>query len=95
MLFQSVVRNGSVSLPPFIVRPSVLELMKGESGVIEVIFSPPSVKSYKQEMTLVCDNCHVQHFTLEGTSPFSFTYKYVSKHACALIIWHKIRIQSN
>ncbi|XP_069130810.1 deleted in lung and esophageal cancer protein 1-like isoform X4 [Argopecten irradians] len=64
--FKSVVRNGSVIIQPFEVRPSVLELMKGESGVIEIIFTPPSVKSYTQDITLVCDNCHVKHFTIKG-----------------------------
>ncbi|XP_060064823.1 deleted in lung and esophageal cancer protein 1-like [Ylistrum balloti] len=66
--FKSVVRNGSVSIQPFEIRPSVLELMKGESGVIEIIFTPPSVKSYSQEVTLVCDNCHVKHFTIKGVA---------------------------
>ncbi|CAC5401955.1 unnamed protein product [Mytilus coruscus] len=64
----SVVTNGAVAMPPFNVRPSVVELMKGESGVIEVIFSPKSVRNFTQEMTLVCDNCNVQHFTLQGES---------------------------
>ncbi|XP_033743778.1 deleted in lung and esophageal cancer protein 1-like isoform X2 [Pecten maximus] len=64
--FKSVVRNGSVLIQPFEIRPSVLELMKGESGVIEIIFTPPSVKSFNQEITLVCDNCHVKHFTIKG-----------------------------
>lgn len=64
--FKSVVTNGSVSLPPFDVRPSVLELMKGESGVLEVVFSPKAVRHFSQEMTLVCDNCNVRHFLLQG-----------------------------
>ncbi|CAG2230526.1 unnamed protein product [Mytilus edulis] len=66
--FKSVVTNGAVAMPPFNVRPSVVELMKGESGVIEVIFSPKSVRSFTQEMTLVCDNCNVSHFMLQGES---------------------------
>lgn len=61
-----MVTNGSVSLPPFDVRPSVLELMKGESGVLEVVFSPKAVRHFSQEMTLVCDNCNVRHFLLQG-----------------------------
>ncbi|XP_063421465.1 deleted in lung and esophageal cancer protein 1-like isoform X2 [Mytilus trossulus] len=64
----SVVTNGAVAMPPFNVRPSVVELMKGESGVIEVIFSPKSVRSFTQEMTLICDNCNVSHFMLQGES---------------------------
>lgn len=63
---QSVVTNGSVKIAPFDVRPSILELMKGDTGVLEVVFAPQSVRSYTQEITIVCDNCHVKHFTLKG-----------------------------
>ena len=63
---QSVVTNGSVKIPPFEVRPSILELMKGDTGVLEVIFAPHAVRSFTQEITIVCDNCHVKHFTLKG-----------------------------
>ncbi|KAK3108686.1 hypothetical protein FSP39_013370 [Pinctada imbricata] len=66
--FKSVVVNGGVALPPFEIRPSVLELTKGQTGIMEVIFTPQSIKSYTQEMTIVCDNCHVRHFTLKGES---------------------------
>ncbi|KAK3588190.1 hypothetical protein CHS0354_012251 [Potamilus streckersoni] len=64
--FKSSVNNGSVHLPPFEIRPSVLELLMGETGVIEVVFCPPAVKTYTQEFVMVCDNCHVKHFTLKG-----------------------------
>nr|XP_022304299.1 deleted in lung and esophageal cancer protein 1-like isoform X2 [Crassostrea virginica] len=64
--FKSVVTNGSVKIPPFEVRPSILELMKGDTGVLEVIFAPHAVRSFTQEITIVCDNCHVKHFTLKG-----------------------------
>uniref|UniRef100_A0A8W8MX88 Deleted in lung and esophageal cancer protein 1 n=1 Tax=Magallana gigas TaxID=29159 RepID=A0A8W8MX88_MAGGI len=64
--FKSVVTNGSVKIAPFDVRPSILELMKGDTGVLEVVFAPQSVRSYTQEITIVCDNCHVKHFTLRG-----------------------------
>lgn len=61
-----MVTNGSVKIAPFDVRPSILELMKGDTGVLEVVFAPQSVRSYTQEITIVCDNCHVKHFTLKG-----------------------------
>ena len=63
---QSVVTNGSVKIPPFEVRPSILELMKGDTGVLEVVFAPHAVRSFTQEITIVCDNCQVKHFTLKG-----------------------------
>jgi hypothetical protein len=67
VFYQSVVTNGSVKIPPFDVRPSMLELMKGDTGVLEVVFAPHSIRKYTQEVTIVCDNCHVKHFTLKGT----------------------------
>lgn len=76
-LKQSVVTNGSVKIAPFDVRPSILELMKGDTGVLEVVFAPQSVRSYTQEITIVCDNCHVKHFTLRGQ--------------CTLCIIHNIK----
>ncbi|XP_060555800.1 deleted in lung and esophageal cancer protein 1-like isoform X2 [Ruditapes philippinarum] len=64
--FKSVVRNGSVSIPPFDVRPSVIDIGPGQTGVMEIVFQPPSVKSYQIDMCMVCDNCNVRHFTLKG-----------------------------
>ena len=65
-VFQSVVRNGNVSIPPFDIRPSVLEIDRGQTGLMEIVFQPPSVKSYSTDMCMVCDNCHVKHFTVTG-----------------------------
>jgi hypothetical protein len=64
-VFQSIAGGGAVSLTaPFEVRPTVLELPRGATGIIEVMFSPPSVRQYTQEMTMVCDNCQVRHFMI-------------------------------
>ncbi|XP_053374594.1 deleted in lung and esophageal cancer protein 1-like isoform X2 [Mercenaria mercenaria] len=64
--FKSVIRNGSVSIPPFDVRPSVLDIGPDQTGLMEVVFQPPSVKSYSLDMCMVCDNCTVRHFVLKG-----------------------------
>ncbi|WAQ94358.1 DLEC1-like protein, partial [Mya arenaria] len=64
--FKSVVRNGHVPIPPFSIRPSVLELGPDQSGLIEIAFQPPAVKSYSVDMAMICDNCNVKHFTLQG-----------------------------
>ncbi|KAL5006767.1 hypothetical protein ScPMuIL_015573 [Solemya velum] len=66
--FKATVVNGGVPVPPFEVRPTVLDLGKDECGVVEVLFNPPAVKAYSQELTAVCDNCQVRHFTLKGES---------------------------
>jgi len=64
--FQSVVRNGNVPIPPFDVRPSVLEIGPNQTGLMEIVFQPPQVKSYTMDMCMVCDNCNVKHFKLTG-----------------------------
>ncbi|XP_013414779.1 deleted in lung and esophageal cancer protein 1 [Lingula anatina] len=64
--FKNVSSTGSVQVPPFEIRPSVFELHHGDTMLLEVIFTPPSVKEYTQSLTIVCDNCHVQHFTIRG-----------------------------
>lgn len=90
--FQSVVTNGTVSMSPFDVRPSVLELMKGETGVIEVVFSPKQVRSFTQEVTLVCDNCHIKHFLLRGMGKDNMTYTTSLVHFAFYIPTEHVRV---
>ncbi|XP_033106181.1 deleted in lung and esophageal cancer protein 1-like [Anneissia japonica] len=60
-----------VKLEPFDVQPAMFELPAGYSTLLQVVFTPPSVETFTQNITMVCDNCHVKHFTLkgEGQSP--------------------------
>ena len=58
--------NGAVTLYPFEIQPSSFELAKGQSGVIEVIFTPNQTKEFTQELVLVCDNCQVRHINVKG-----------------------------
>ena len=53
-------------MAPFEVRPAVFELDRGQAVKLEVLFAPGDVKSYSEQMTMVCDNCHVKHFTITG-----------------------------
>ncbi|KAL8567948.1 hypothetical protein ACOMHN_029123 [Nucella lapillus] len=64
--FKTVIQNGSVMLTPFELRPSTLELDRGQVTVMEVMFRPTQTRVYTQEFTILCDNCHAQHFTLKG-----------------------------
>ncbi|KAK6165505.1 hypothetical protein SNE40_022422 [Patella caerulea] len=64
--FKSAVSKPSVTIGPFEVRPSTLELLKGQTGVIEVVFHPTSAGVFEEELTMVCDNCNVQHYKLTG-----------------------------
>ena len=53
-------------MSPFDIRPAVFELAAGGVVYLEVMFSPQAVTSYSQELTMVCDNCQVKHFTITG-----------------------------
>ncbi|XP_041367117.1 deleted in lung and esophageal cancer protein 1-like [Gigantopelta aegis] len=64
--FRSVVTNGVVMLHPFEVQPSSFELGKGQSGVIEIMFTPNLAKEFTQELVLICDNCQVKHVNVKG-----------------------------
>ena len=61
-----MVHNGNVPIPPFDIRPAVLENAKDDTVVMDIVFQPPQVKSYSVDMCMVCDNCNVKHFTIKG-----------------------------
>ena len=64
---QSVVHdNGNLPIPPFDIRPAVLEIAKDDTVVMDIEFQPPQVKSYSVDMCMVCDNCNVKHFSIKG-----------------------------
>ena len=46
-------------IPPFDIRPAVLEIAKDDTVVMDIVFQPPQVKSYSVDMCMVCDNCNV------------------------------------
>jgi hypothetical protein len=51
---------------PFEIRPSTFELDRGQVTLIEAMFKPTKAMVYSADFTLICDNCHVQHFSLTG-----------------------------
>ena len=63
-----MVHNGNVPIPPFDIRPAVLEIAKDDTVVMDIVFQPPQVKSYSVDMCMVCDNCNVKHFSIKGNS---------------------------
>lgn len=56
----------TIKQPPFEIHPATFELGPGQSTVLEVLFSPQMEKTYIQEMTIACDNCHASHFKIRG-----------------------------
>ncbi|XP_071961985.1 deleted in lung and esophageal cancer protein 1-like [Antedon mediterranea] len=55
-----------VKLEPFLIQPAMFELPAGYSILLQVVFTPASVDTFIQKITMICDNCHVKHFTLKG-----------------------------
>ncbi|XP_072179053.1 deleted in lung and esophageal cancer protein 1-like [Diadema setosum] len=64
--FSSISTGDKVNVPPFQLYPAVFEIMAGHAIPLQVCFSPPGTEVYEQEITIVCDNCTVKHFTLKG-----------------------------
>ncbi|XP_048580368.1 deleted in lung and esophageal cancer protein 1 isoform X2 [Nematostella vectensis] len=58
---------GSVNVNPFEIEPAMFQLRKGESTTIKITFSPYAATFFKQEIAMVCDNCQVKSFSVEGT----------------------------
>ncbi|XP_017573141.2 deleted in lung and esophageal cancer protein 1 isoform X1 [Pygocentrus nattereri] len=64
---RSAVKASFTEHPPFAVSPSLFALLPGQAVVMEVIFFPAAAEVCAQSFTVVCDNCHVKDFTIQGT----------------------------
>ncbi|XP_072029825.1 LOW QUALITY PROTEIN: deleted in lung and esophageal cancer protein 1-like [Amphiura filiformis] len=64
--FKSVATKDRVDLQPFVIEPSLFELLAGHTITLQIIFTPPSIRSFSRDITMVCDNCTVRHFTVKG-----------------------------
>ncbi|XP_053467700.1 deleted in lung and esophageal cancer protein 1 [Ictalurus furcatus] len=53
--------------PPFAISPSLFYLLPGQVEVMQVVFFPTTAESLAQSFTIVCDNCHVRDFSIQGT----------------------------
>lgn len=59
-------------LPPFEIRPTVLDLKPNDSSVVEIIFNPAATEDYSRELVIVSDNCQLKEVVVTGTSPGYF-----------------------
>lgn len=66
--FRTAVHEETVSIPPFVVRPSTFEMKNGQVGVLEIVFKPKEVQTYQEKVTILCDNCQVKHCNIVGTA---------------------------
>lgn len=57
----------SVDIQPFRVRPTAFELGKGDSVEMVVEYMPDTTGKATRDFVMVCDNCEVKQFTVEGT----------------------------
>ncbi|XP_074623643.1 deleted in lung and esophageal cancer protein 1-like isoform X1 [Acropora palmata] len=58
---------GCVLAEPFELKPAMFKLAAGETTTIEITFCPLSAKYFQEEVVLICDNCQVKEYTIEGT----------------------------
>ena len=64
--FKTNVSSTSLNMYPFEVQPSIFELHKGGVFMLEVVFKPPDMRKYEQEIVIACDNCTTVEFKLVG-----------------------------
>ncbi|XP_076868774.1 deleted in lung and esophageal cancer protein 1 isoform X2 [Brachyhypopomus gauderio] len=60
------VKAPFVEEPPFALRPSHFTLLPGQAVLMEVVFLPTAAESCARSFTIVCDNCQVKDFTIQG-----------------------------
>ena len=64
--FKTNVSSSLLNLYPFEIQPSIFELRKGDVFAIEIVFKPPDMKRYEQDIIIACDNCTTIEFKLTG-----------------------------
>ncbi|XP_026871989.2 deleted in lung and esophageal cancer protein 1 isoform X2 [Electrophorus electricus] len=63
---RSAVKAVFAEQAPFAIGPSLFALLPGQTAVMEVFFLPTAAESYAHSFTIVCDNCQVKDFTIQG-----------------------------
>ncbi|XP_047664680.1 deleted in lung and esophageal cancer protein 1 [Tachysurus fulvidraco] len=64
---RSAVKACFAEEPPFAISPSLFCLLPGQVEVMQVVFFPTTAQSFAQSFTIVCDNCQVKDFSIQGT----------------------------
>ncbi|KAK3541455.1 hypothetical protein QTP86_025941 [Hemibagrus guttatus] len=64
---RSAVKACFAEEPPFAISPSLFYLLPGQVEVMQVVFFPMTAESFAQSFIIVCDNCHVKDFSIQGT----------------------------
>ena len=63
---QTAVNPAVLEVGKFQIKPAFFEINPGSTVTLEVVFTPQNEESYSEQIVMVCDNCHVKYFTLEG-----------------------------
>ncbi|XP_053343905.1 deleted in lung and esophageal cancer protein 1 [Clarias gariepinus] len=64
---RSAVKACFAEEPPFAISPSLFNLFPGQAEVIQVVFFPTTAETFTKSFTIVCDNCQVKDFSIQGT----------------------------
>lgn len=50
----------------FEVKPVLFQVTSDQPAVLNVLFAPPMCGEFSQQLTILCDNCHVRHISITG-----------------------------
>ena len=62
----------------FVAVPGTFRLKTNEEMLLQFAFNPLEIREYSTEFVLVCDNCHVQRFSIRGNGvKLNFNLSYI------------------
>ncbi|XP_065053136.1 deleted in lung and esophageal cancer protein 1-like isoform X2 [Rhopilema esculentum] len=59
-------KEEEVSIGPFVIQPSSFHLQPNDCINLTMSFSPDAVKKFQEHLVMLCDNCQIKKFTIEG-----------------------------
>lgn len=66
--FKTVVNPAALEVGVFQIRPALFDVLSGQTVLLDLYFAPPGVGTYREEVLMICDNCQVKTFVIEGHS---------------------------
>ena len=71
----------------FQIKPAFFEINAGSIMTLEVVFTPHNEEDYSEEIVMVCDNCQVKYFTLEG-----LMFYFIITQICLFVFFQKFSL---
>lgn len=64
---------GSIVVGPFLVSPKEFSISEGGCTELQVLFTPPGIGSFTEDLDIACDNGQVLTYTLSGAAVHTYT----------------------